>query len=295
MDNSIQALEDKPLRGSFIACVIALLLFLGFIGDASANSGPFISISPSKGKPGTKVTLDGKGFTPNAQVIIAANPEGIIISKGKSDHKGNIHLSLPIPPQEKIPNLEGNNLRIFAVEPVSGKQSNEVQFNYLGSDTLGILATVKAFEFSIKLKVSEDEANKNYTFWAVYGPPNSSQVAHRLTDPDGDLVYTFTDEVVGKSLLIVKIVRGTGVKTTSTGAEPGDPQLVLQDLGVVEVNRNITLEINETSANKEAPEVEAATSRNLVPQGLPLTGGGGMSIWDRFCYMESHKLPGVRK
>src|SRR3712207_425284 len=92
------------------------------------------------------------------------------------------------------------------------------------------------YTLSFRLTV-EGQPCPNATYWAFLGAPNTDHLNYgRLTDADGDGVYTGTGTGFANSRFVAQIMQGTGTATVYAlgsgaplGERPGAPSTVIRD------------------------------------------------------------------
>lgn len=124
--------------------------------------------------------------------------------------------------------------------------------------------------------VVEGEPPADATFFARFIPPSRTRDylgELRLTDPDGDGVYTYTEDAfyTGDQLGDVKIIQGTGTKALTGGLRegltlPGEPIRVIKDFGTITLEEDTTLSASVSFEDTTDPVKPAPT--------IPTDNGG---------------------
>jgi hypothetical protein len=197
--------------------------------EAEVSATGMLTEAPPTAPPGTYFIIDGTGtpYELRSEVVNLGTYTGQLVTV----------FGTPAPVQEEPggPVL----LNVTRVEPIEGTGPFSVTFE------LAVQGTPPA----------------NATFFGLFGYEGGVPV--RLTDPDGDGVYTgstppglIPDVTVQPAL----IVQGTGTRESiNLGTYPGDPIRVIKDFGPVTINQNTTLSTSVSFADG--------------PGNLPDTGG----------------------
>jgi hypothetical protein len=117
------------------------------------------------------------------------------------------------------------------------------------------------------------------TFFGLLG---YEPIPFRLTDPDGDGVYTAStppDLVAGVDIQPAQIVQGTGTRPSTLGPDfPGEPVSVIRDFGPVTINRDTTLSASVSFADGSGNLADTGSPSLVLPvlgvAGALLVAGG---------------------
>ena len=108
------------------------------------------------------------------------------------------------------------------------------------------------------------------TFFGLYGPPESEFSAIRLTDPDGDDVYTGSVELESDQTYAARVVQGTGIQETQSGTFPGELTTLLKDFcasGCVTLTEDTRLSASkdfDQPSGEEQSERETFTATGVL-------------------------------
>ncbi|MEJ7652473.1 MAG: hypothetical protein WKH64_03510 [Chloroflexia bacterium] len=255
----------KLITAALLYCLIAVL---APTLSAGADSGASIVLTPTSGAGGFVVAYTGERYTPGAVVSIVVGADGIILAEATADANGGIGGEFKMIERENVTGEDGDTVRVFAIEHGSGKESHPAVFTYTTASTTRKRTGDDAVELTFEITPPQNSRGDPL---AVLGSP--APTLHRLTDPEGDGVHTFSTEVPKGSRIVARIVRGDGVEESAGGAGPGSPTVVLQDFAEKTITKDAVL---VALAGPLDAELTPKVATSDPPAGLPNTGGGGV-------------------
>ena len=259
----------KLITAALLYCLIAVL---APTLSAGADSGASIVLTPTSGAGGIVVAYTGERYTPGAVVSIVVGADGIILAEATADANGGIGGEFKMIERENVTGEDGDTVRVFAIEHGSGKESYPAVFTYTTASNDAQADGDDAVELTFEITPPQNSP-ENATYWAVLGSPGDAPTLHRLTDPEGEGVHTFSTEVPTGSRIVARIVRGDGVEESAGGAGPGSPTVVLQDFAEKTITKDAVL---VALAGPLDAELTPKVATSDPPAGLPNTGGGGV-------------------
>ncbi|MDQ2683139.1 MAG: hypothetical protein M3Y37_06395, partial [Chloroflexota bacterium] len=92
---------------------------------------PTLSITPTRGEDGERVSFSGNGYTPGGDVVILMTGDGLIVAEAQADANGAISGSFTVPARDRLTGESDNEIPVFAIDQTSGQESNRITFTYL--------------------------------------------------------------------------------------------------------------------------------------------------------------------
>ncbi len=152
---------------------------------------------------------------------MALGEDGIPVAITTAKRDGAISGVFPTPDPRLIPKLAGTPALVYATETGSGMRSTEVQLPIARAARTAEPQHGETAVLALDLEIGR--APENATYWVLFGTPGAPPAARRLTDPEGDGVYSLSVEVGAGAPLAIELVRGTGTRNTPAGPSPDQP------------------------------------------------------------------------
>jgi hypothetical protein len=199
----------------------ALLVLLALSGGGRGGQSPTLVLDHTGSARDITIAFRGAGYTPGAEVTVALGENAIPVAITTANAKGRISGVFPTPDPRLIPELAGTSALVYAIETGSGIRSTEVQLSIARAGRTAGSQHQETAVFALELEIGK--APEDATYWVLFGAPGSQPSARRLTDPEGDGVYSLSMEVGAGVPLAIELVRGTGTRNTSAGPSPDQP------------------------------------------------------------------------
>lgn len=244
--------------------VIVIVGALASGARAYADRAPTLVLNTQSGRVGDQIAFSGHGYSAGSIVTLVIGDDGIILSTTRADRRGGIAGSFTAPDRANFTGDRGSRAPVYAVESGTGRESARVAFSYARVSPREL---ADAVQLSFELTPRGGTA-QGATYWALYGPVGSEATAHRLTDPEGDGLYSFSTEAPVGSRLAIRLVRGHGTLATARGPFPGGNTTVLQDWGELTLAADLTLRANLPGRDLRV---------ELTPVGIAACGG--IRLW----------------
>ena len=105
----------------------------------------------------------------------------------------------------------------------------------------------------------EGEPCADATYWAVIGIPESEGYTVQLTDPDGDRVYTGSEEFTVGNDVFLSLQQGVGSVPSEVNDSlfPGEPVVTLRDLGRITPTEDTLVEARGRGCQPRLPDTGA--------------------------------------
>lgn len=199
----------------------ALLVLLALSGGGRGGPSPTLVLDLTGSARDTTIAFRGAGYTPGAEVMVALGEDGILVAITTANANGAISGVFPTPDPRLIPELAGTSALVYATESGSGVRSTEVQLPIARAARTAVSQHGGTAVLALDLEIGR--APENTTYWVLFGTPGTPVAARRLTDPEGDGVYSLSMEVGAGAPLAIEFVRGTGTRNTAAGPSPDKP------------------------------------------------------------------------
>ncbi len=199
----------------------ALLVLLALSGGGRGGPSPTLVLDPTGSARDTTIAFRGAGYAPGAEVTVALGEDGIPVAITTANANGAISGIFPTPDPRLIPEMAGRSTLVYATETVSSVRSTGVEIPIARAARTAGSQHRETAVLALDLEIGR--APENATYWVLFGTPGAPPAARRLTDPEGDGVYSLSMEVGTGAPLAIELVRGTGTRNTAAGPLPDQP------------------------------------------------------------------------
>ncbi|MDQ3327730.1 MAG: hypothetical protein M3506_04295 [Chloroflexota bacterium] len=199
----------------------ALLVLLALSGGGGGGPSPTLVLDPSGSARDETISFLGAAYTPGAEVAVVLGEDAALLTITTANPDGVISGVFATPDPGLIPEMAGKSAPVYATEIESGARSTPTRLRV--AKPIRAAGPQRRETAGLSLELEIGKTPRNATYWVLFGVPEAPAAARRLTDPEGDGIYSLSVEVEAGTPLAIRLVQGTGTRNTAAGPSPDKP------------------------------------------------------------------------